>query len=83
MNKTQRLDEAEKCYKEALEIQRSFAKIEPLNYDVYVSMTLNNIALLDYKMQKFDDAERTSKKRWRLNASWPRLTLRDIRAILL
>lgn len=54
---TQRFDESEAMHKEALEIRRRLAEINPQVYEPYVVQTLQNLSILYQKTQRFAESE--------------------------
>ncbi len=59
---TQRLEESEAMYKEALEIRRRLAAANPQTYEPDVAMTLNNLAILYSNTQRLEESEAMYRK---------------------
>ena len=55
-------DAAEKEYKEALEIRRKLAKVNPDAYLPNMATTLNNLAVLHNNLNQFEEAEKEYKE---------------------
>ena len=83
---TQRLEESEAMYKEALEIRRRLAESNPQAYEPDVAMTLNNLALLYADTQRFEESEMVHKEaleiRCRLAKSNPQAHEPDVATTL-
>jgi tetratricopeptide (TPR) repeat protein len=74
--------EAEACYKNALEIRQSLAKAGQKSYEVDLAVTLNNLAIVYSDTDRPKEAEETYREALRVYERLDKLTSNDYRQYL-